>query len=116
MEALLDLGADVADKGGNTPLHVAVQNGYGQSSVLLLHGTSMWKACNHGRLPLHAASANPYYGCASVQHLLSYGADVNFLHTQRRTPLCAAACIKMVSHLSVWPHEVRARMNVSDIA
>ncbi|KAI0301911.1 hypothetical protein B0F90DRAFT_1667745 [Multifurca ochricompacta] len=49
-------------------------------------------ASNRRQLPLHAAAANPY-GCASVQYLLSYGADVNALNDQLRTPLHAAAGI-----------------------
>jgi ankyrin repeat protein len=98
VEALLDAGADVNDgvrsdepinsNWGDTPLHIAAQDGREQIVRLLIaRGADVNRANDRGNTPLHRAVEYP----GVVTALLDAGAKPNAPDAQGRTPLHWAA-------------------------
>mmetsp|Transcript_24371 Transcript_24371/g.22146 ORF Transcript_24371/g.22146 Transcript_24371/m.22146 type:complete len:203 (+) Transcript_24371:64-672(+) len=64
---------------GNTPLHIAVQNGHYDIVTFLIDKKAQVNAQNkRGNTPLHMAMAYDYYDC--VKALLNAGADTKILN------------------------------------
>src|SRR3990167_303307 len=86
--ALLAAGADanLAGKGGKTPLYLASGNGHTEVVRLLLDaGADLNLAGNNGRTPLYLASENGH--AKVVQILLDAGADANLANHFGQTAL-----------------------------
>ena len=92
IKGLIDAGADVnrKDKLGETPLHVAVVEGYKEiASMLIENGADVNAGDIRGLTPLHAAAWRGYRDIVIL--LIANGADINARDKDALTPLHTAA-------------------------
>ncbi|AZL14958.1 ankyrin repeat domain-containing protein [Rickettsiales endosymbiont of Stachyamoeba lipophora] len=77
---------NLADKTGETPLHIAIKQGdYEIAKCLLEAGVYINEKDNYGLTPLHKAVINGDFKCTKL--LLSFGANLNAVDYYQSTPL-----------------------------
>lgn len=84
------LGCDVADSGGWTPLHLAVEKNHLEVvKQLIWSGADVNVISNDGWTPLHVAVDEGHLNM--VRYLLEQGVDVTYPNVSGRTPIHSAA-------------------------
>jgi ankyrin repeat protein len=93
VEILCDSGFEVdsVDLEGNSALHLAATEGYdGILRTLVRKEADINKRNKCGETPLHHATTNQGDGKLCIQSLLEFGAEVNCMDDEGRTPLYGA--------------------------